>query len=224
VPGEYWSGSPVWSPDGSALAYSVATDSPPNIVVRRERGMAAEQRVTRSSEIQYPGALTRDARTVLFRAFSNDTGWDLFTAALDGGSPQRLLQTPADESEMSLSPDGRFLAYTSNESGRTEVYLGRFPEMSSRVAVSSGGGQRPLWRTDGRELFFVASGSRLMAASVTATGASAAVAPAVTVLEVPLFGGLYAPSVDGRRFLVAMPAPSTDVVPMELQINRLSPR
>ena len=139
--------------DGSVLAYSIATDSPPNIAVRRDRGAAAEQRITKSAEIQYPGAFTPDARTLLFRAFSNDTGWDLFTVPLDGGSPQRLLQTPADENEMSLSPDGRLLAYTSNESGRTEVYVSRFPEMSNRAAVSSGGGQRPMWRGDGRELF-----------------------------------------------------------------------
>jgi eukaryotic-like serine/threonine-protein kinase len=224
VPGEYWSGSPIWSRDGSSLAYSIATDSPPNIVVRGDRGTAAERRVTRSAEIQYPGAFTVDARTLLFRAFSNDTGWDLFSVPVEGGSPQRLLQTPADENEMSLSPDGRFLAYTSNESGRTEIYVARFPEMSNRIAVSSGGGSRPLWRGDGRELFFVTSGSRLMAASVTPSGASATVGPAATLFEVPLFGGLYAPGPDGRRFLIAMPAPSTDVVPMELQINRLRPR
>ena len=214
----------MWSRDGTTLAYSIATDSPPNIVVRRDRGMAAERRLTTSSEIQYPGAFTPDARTLIFRAFSNDTGWDLFTVPVDGGPPQRLLQTPADENEMSLSPDGRLLAYTSNESGRTEIYLARFPEMSNRIAVSSGGGLRPAWRGDGRELYFVASGSRLMAAAVTASGASATVGPAVTLFEVPLFGALYAPSVDGRRFLIAMPAPSTDVVPMELQINRLRPR
>jgi Tol biopolymer transport system component len=224
VPGEYWSGAPVWSPDGAVLAYSVATDSPPNIAVRAGRGTAAEQRITKSSEIQYPGAFTPDARALLFRAFSNDTGWDLFSVPVEGGTPQRLLQTPADENEMSLSPDGRWLAYTSNESGRTEVYVSRFPEMSNRIAVSSGGGQRPLWRSDGRELFYVASGSRLMAAAVTAAGASATVGPSSTLFEVPLFGGLYAPGADGRRFLIAMPAPSTDVVPMELQINRLTPR
>ena len=224
VPGEYWSGSPVWSQDGSALAYSVANDSPPNIALRGDRGAAGERRLTKSANIQYPGGFTPDARTLLFRGFSNDTGWDLFTIAVDGGSPQRLLQTPADESEMSLSPDGRFLAYTSNESGRTEVYVSRFPEMSNKVAVSSGGGVRPMWRGDGRELFYVSSGSRLMAASIAASGAAATVGPSATLFEVPLFGGLYAPSSDGRRFLIAMPAPSTDVVPMELQINRLAPR
>ncbi|HUQ86401.1 MAG TPA: protein kinase [Vicinamibacterales bacterium] len=224
VPGEYWSGAPVWSGDGASLAYSVATDSPPNIALRRGRGTGAEQRITKAAEIQYPGAFTPDARTLLFRAFSNDTGWDLFSVAIDGGSPQRLLQTPADEIDMSLSPDGRFLAYSSNESGRTEIYVSRFPEMSNRVAVSSGGGQRPLWRGDGRELFYVASGSRLMAASVTPSGAALTVGPSSTLFEVPLFGGLYAPSRDGKRFLIAMPAPSTDVVPMELRINRLASR
>ena len=225
VPAEYWSGYPVWSRDGSMLAYSIAADSPPNIVVRGNQGAGAERRLTKSAAIQYPAGFTPDARTILFRAFSSDTGWDLFSVALDGSSPpQRLLQTPANENEMSLSPDGRFLAYTSDESGRTEIYVSRFPEMSGRVAVSAGGGQRPLWRADGRELYFVGPGNRLMAAGVTTAGPTPAVAPASSLFDVPLFGGLYAPSPDGRRFLIAMPAPSTDVVPMELQLNPLVPR
>src|SRR5688500_15337759 len=225
VPAAYWSGSPVWSPDGSTLAYSIAADSPPNIVVRGNRGTAAERRLTKSAAIQYPAAFTPDTRAILYRAFSSDTGWDLFTVAADGTSPpQRLLQTPANESEMSLSPDGRFLAYTSDDSGRTEVYVSRFPEMSARVAASAGGGQRPLWRADGRELYFVGAGSRLMAATVTTSGSSLTITPATSVFDVPLFGALYAPSPDGRRFLIAMPAPSTDVVPMELQLNPLVPR
>jgi eukaryotic-like serine/threonine-protein kinase len=224
VPAEYWSGQPVWSADGTTLAYSIATDSPPNIVVRRERGTGPEVRVTKSFEIQYAASFTPDARTILFRAFSNDTGWNLFTVPIEGGSPQRLLQTPADENEMSLSPDGRLLAYTSNDSGRTEVYVSRFPEMSNRVAASSGGGFRPLWRADGRELYFNTPGNRLMAASVNVTAGAPSVAPASVLFEVPLFGGLYAPAPDGKRFLIAMPAPSTDVVPMELRLNPLVPR
>src|SRR5687767_5191281 len=124
---------------------------------------------------------------------------------------------------MSLSPDGRFLAYTSDDSGRTEVYVSRFPEMSARVAASAGGGQRPLRRADGRELYFVGAGSRLMAATVTTTASSFSMTPATSVFDVPLFGGLYAPAADGERFLIAMPAPSTDVVPMELQLNPLVP-
>ncbi|HEX4915094.1 MAG TPA: protein kinase [Vicinamibacterales bacterium] len=225
VPAEYWSGAPIWSRDGSSLAYSIAADSPPNVVVRSDRGTGSERRLTRSANIQYAGGFTPDARTVLFRSFSSDTGWDLFTVAADGSSPpQRLLQTPANEIEMSLSPDGRLLAYTSDESGRTEVYVSRFPEMSGRVAVSAGGGYRPLWRSDGRELYFVGPGNRLLAAGITMNGATPAIAPASPVLDVPLFGGLYAPSANGNRFVIAMPAPSTDVVPMELRVNPLAPR
>ena len=225
VPAEYWSGAPIWSRDGASLAYSIASDSPPNVVVRGERGGGAERRLTRSSSIQYAGGFTPDARTVLFRSFSSDTGWDLFTVAADGGSPpQRLLQTPANEIEMSLSPDGRFLAYSSDDSGRTEVYLSRFPEMSGRVPVSAGGGQRPLWRSDGRELYFVGPGNRLMAATINTNGTTPAVSPASAVFDVPLFGGLYAPAANGNRFVIAMPAPSTDVVPMELRVNPLVPR
>lgn len=222
VPAEYWAGAPVWSPDGAALAYSIAADSPPNLVLRGSRSGAAEQRLTRSPDIHYPAAFTPDGRTILFRAFSNDTGWDLFTVATDGASPpQRLLQTPDNETEMSLSPDGRLLAYTSDETGRTEVYLSRFPEMSGRVRVSTSGGVRPLWRADGRELYFAAPGGRLMAAAIPATGSPSAPGE---LFQAPLFGGLYAPAADGRRFLIATPAPSTDTVPMELLVNPFVPR
>ena len=224
VPAEYWSGSPVWSGDGAMLAYSIAADSPPNIVVRGNRGTAAERRITRSATMHYASGFTPDLRTILFRAFSSDTGWDLFTVAADGSSPpQRLLQTPANENEMSLSADGRFVAYTSDESGRTEVYLSRFPEMSGRIPVSAGGGWRPLWRGDGRELYFVGPGNRLMAAAISFTASSPVVAPASPVFDAPLFGGLYAPAANGARFLIAMPAPSTDVVPIELVVNPLVP-
>jgi Tol biopolymer transport system component len=225
VPAEYWSGNPVWSADGSLLAYSIAADSPPNIVVRDNGGAGAERRLTKSATIQYASAFTPDARTILFRAFSADTGWDLFTVPVDGSSPpQRLLQTPANETELSLSPDGRLIAYGSDESGRTEVYVSRFPEMSNRVAVSTGGGHRAMWRADGRELYFVGSGGRLMAASVSVTGGSPSVTPPTVLLQIPLFGGLYAPSANGQRFLIAMAAPSTDVVPIELIVNPLVTR
>jgi serine/threonine-protein kinase len=225
VPAEYWSGSPAWNADGSMLAYSIASDSPPNIVVRDNRGAGPERRLTKSATIQYASAFTPDARTILFRAFSSDTGWDLFTVGVDGSSPaQRLLQTPANEMEMSLSRDGRLIAYASDESGRSEVYVSRFPEMSNRVVVSAGGGHRPLWREDGRELYFVGAGGRLMAASVSVTAGSPSVAPPSVLLQIPLFGGLYAPAPNGSRFLIAMAAPSTDVVPIELMVNPLVTR
>lgn len=224
VPAAYWSGQPVWSPDGSQLAYSIAADSPPNIVVRGSRGAGPEKRITKSANIEYTSALTPDGRTIVFRAFSSDTGWDLFTAPSNGdAAPQRLLQTPANETDASVSPDGRLIAYSSDESGRTEIYVSRFPEMSGRVAVSSGGGTRPQWRGDGRELYFVGTNNRITEVSIAATGGTVAVSTPTPLFQVTLFNGLYAASPDGQRFLVAVPAPSTDVVPIEIRLNALAP-
>jgi Tol biopolymer transport system component len=205
------------------LAYSTAIDSPPNIVVRGDRGAGPERRLTKSSDIQYPSAFTPDGRTIVFRAFSSDTGWDLFTIAVSGDTPaQRLLQTPANEMDASVSPDGRLIAYTSDDSGRAEIYVSRFPEMSGRVAVSSGGGFRPRWRSDGREIFFVGTNNRISAAGVSPTSGSVTVSAPAPLAATALFRGLYAPAPNGERFLVAIPAPSTDVVPIELRLNALT--
>ncbi len=217
VAAEYWAGAPVWSPDDQ-LAYSIAADSPPNVVIRGKRGADAERRVTTAPTLQYASSFTPDGQTIVFRAFSNDTGWDLFTVASSGGPPQRLLQTPANESQARVSPDGRTLAYTSDDSGRTEVYLSRFPEAAGRTAVSSGGGSRPLWRADGRELYFVAPDGRVMAATIAAGVVSGSATPLFTAT---LFNGLFVPAGDGQRFLVAKPAASADIVPMELLLNAL---
>ncbi|MGE3491620.1 MAG: protein kinase [Vicinamibacterales bacterium] len=220
VPAEYWAGAPVWSPDDQ-LAYSIAADSPPNVVIRGKRGADAERRVTTAPTLQYASSFTPDGQTVVFRAFSNDTGWDLFTVPSPGGPPQRLLQTPANESQARVSPDGRMLAYTSDDSGRTEVYLSQFPEAAGRAAVSSGGGSRPMWRADGRELYFVTPDGRVMVAPVAAGSVSG---PPTALFTATLFNGLFAPAADGQRFLVARPAPSPDIVPMELLLTPIAPK
>ena len=220
VSAEYWAGAPIFSPDDQ-LSYSIAADSPPNVVVRGKRGAEAERRVTTGATIQYPSAFTPDGRTMVFRAFSNDTGWDLFTVPSAGGPPQRLLQTPANESDARLSPDGRTLAYTSDDSGRTEVYLSRFPEAQGRVAVSAGGGYRPMWRGDGREIYYVTTDGRLMAAPVNDGTVGG---PGVPLFAGGLFNGLFVPAPDGRRFLVARPAASADIVPMELVLSPIASR
>jgi Tol biopolymer transport system component len=221
VPAQYWAGMPVWSPDDRDLSYSIAADSPPNVVVRGDRGAAAERRLTTSAAIQYASGWTPDGRTLVFRAFSNDTGWDLFTIPASGGPAQRLLQTPANENDARISPDGRLFVYTSDESGRTEVYVSRFPEVEGRTAVSAGGGTRPMWRGDGRELFYVTADGRMMAAGVGGSVAQPQIGAAAPLFQSAIFGGLYAPAADGRRFLVAKPAASADVVPMELRLNPL---
>ena len=221
VAAQYWAGMPVWSFDGRDLSYSIASDSPPNLVVRSDRGAGPERRLTTSAAVQYAAGWTPDGRTIVFRSFSTDTGWDLLTIPAAGGPGQRLLQTPANENDARISPDGRSFAYTSDESGRTEVYLGRFPEAEGRRVVSVGGGMRPMWRRDGRELFYVTADGWLMAAGVGGSGAQPQIGAPAQLFQSAIFLGLYAPAADGRRFLIAKPAASTDVVAMELRLNPL---
>jgi len=112
------------------------------------------------------------------------------------------LETQADEQGASLSPDARFLAYSSNESGRYEVYVQPFPEGAGKWGVSSGGGRRPLWRSDGKELFYL-EGETLMAASVTTTPNFSA-GQAKRLFESSELGrdNGFDVSADGQRFVV----------------------
>ena len=116
------------------------------------------------------------------------------------------------------------IAYSSDESGRTEIYVSSIPEMSGRVAVSSGGGYRPLWRRDGRELYFVGTSNRITAAAITTTPGAVTTSAPAPLFQAALFAGLYAPAPDGQRFLIATPAASADVVPMELRLHALTPQ
>jgi hypothetical protein len=116
-----------------------------------------EERLTRSPEHQRPFAVSADARHLIFGEEATDTAENLMLLALDGAStPEPLLRTPFDEENASLSPDGRWMAYESNETGQTEVYVRPFPDVNREVfRVSSNGGRSPVWSPRGSELFFV---------------------------------------------------------------------
>jgi Tol biopolymer transport system component len=224
---EYWAGDPLWSPDGQTLAYSIAADSPPNIVVRGGAGDAPERRLTRhGSEQHYATGFTPDARQIVFHAATATTGLDLYLVSTteDHAPPQRLLQTRANESQGRVSPDGRWLAYVSDESGRPEVYLSRFPELQGTTAVSSGGGRRPAWRRDGRELFYLAPDGSLVAVPLTPDGGALEPGKPFQLFAGGVYEGAYAVDSAGQRFLVARVSATTETVPLEVVINPLSGR
>jgi Tol biopolymer transport system component len=216
----YWAADPLWSPDGQALAYSIAVDSPPNLVLRPAGAGGSERRLTRNAlEQQQAASFTPDGQQLVYHSISATTGADLYVVptAGDAAPPQRLLQTRANEHSARVSPDGRFIAYVSDESGRNEVYVSRFPELQGKSAVSSGGGSRPFWRRDGRELFYTAPGGRVFAATVSADEGRPSTA--VELFRTPMFGDAYAPDAGGQRFLIAKPAAGGETIPLELVTN-----
>jgi Tol biopolymer transport system component len=218
----YWSGDPLWSQDGRTLAYSIAADSPPNLVVRPNAGQGPERRLTRqATEQHYASSFTPDGSQLVFQANTPTTGIDLYLVATaeEGATPQRLLQTRANESQGRISPDGRWLAYVSDESGQHEVYVSRFPELQGKTALSSGGGTRPFWRGDGAELFYLGSEGRVLAVPLTRDAGGLQPGKAVELFRAVLYEKIYAPDASGQRFLIARPAPTAETVPLEIVVN-----
>jgi hypothetical protein len=124
-----------------------------------------------------------------------------------------------------FSPDGRWVAYQSDESGRFEIYVQPFPAASAKWQISTGGGTMPRWRADGKELFFIAPDTKLMAAAVTASGTTFEAAPPVALFQTRIVGGpgqilkhQYAVSRDGR-FLINETAEASTATPITLIFN-----
>ena len=168
---------------------------------------------------------SRDGKWVLFQRPGDKTSQDLWIApqSPDGSGQQKpvpYLNSQFAESNGVFSPDGRWIAYVSNESGRDEVYVQAFPLTDEKDQISIGGGSDPEWRKDGAELFYLAADRNLMAVPVRVTGN--AFEPGVPKALFPIPGTLvrraYAPSSDGR-FLIARPLDAGTTAPMTVVLN-----
>jgi serine/threonine-protein kinase len=155
------SAAPIWTPDGQRLTFGWHADGPGNLFWKLLAG--APQRLTTSEHLQLPGSWSADGRRLLFVERHPTTGRDLWIMDEDR-TVHPFLVSPYDETAPRFSPDGRLIAYVSNESGRTEVYVRAYPDPSRKWQVSSGGGAEPVWDRGAQELFFRA-GDRMMVAS-----------------------------------------------------------
>jgi len=182
---------PLWSPNGKDLFFaSTGGGGTYNIFSAPADGRGAARQLT-SGAYRVPSSISSDGRTVLFRQIGE--GWDIGMVRLDEkdgvSEPELLLGTRFNEHTGMLSPDDRWLAYVSDESGREEVYVTSFPNLSRREPVSIEGGVEPLWSRDGKELFY-RNGDELLAVSVQTHPDLVIGRPAV------LFAGPYRLSTD----------------------------
>ncbi len=199
----------VWSPEGQTLAYHLGA-ALPFLARRPANGAGQETRILESKFAVYINDWSADGRTILYTVSSPESRYDLWLTPAGGDrKPEPYLKTPSDEFQGQFSPDGRWVVYTSDESGRREVYVQALPAGGLKWQVSPGGGSRPRWRPDGRELFYSADDGMLMAVVVRATPRGLEFGIPVPLFRVanPQGDFTYAYDVtrDGERILALLP-------------------
>ena len=202
--------APVWSPDGSRVVYASSRGGGFNLYQKLSNLAGNEEELFKSSEPKYPTDWSRDGRFLLFSAIGGKTQPDLWSLTMEGEHKATVfLQTEFQEFRGRLSPDGRWLAYVSNPSGQVEIYVRPFPASPDRTGqwlVSNGGGVLPLWRRDGKELFYRGPGGAVMVVDVT-PGAVFKSGQAKQLFQVQAtnvngLGYNWDVSADGQRFLI----------------------
>ena len=209
---------PSWTSTGSDLLISVFAPTH-GFGIQRIHAVegAALEPVIAASADAYPmqADVSPDGAALVYLRGDREGNGDIYVHAMRGtGNDRPLVATPALESTARISPDGRFVAYQSNEEGLTEVFVRSFPGGGQKRKISTGGGSRPVWRRDGRELFYLSPDGDLMAATIVTTPAFTAGVPQ-KLFRTPLdptatmYATVYDAHPDGKRFI--MLAPVSDV-------------
>jgi Tol biopolymer transport system component len=196
------SADPVWSPDGSRIIFQANNKS---IYEKPVNGAGEEKLLIGGGVNSRPQDWSPDGRLLVYEDFGRTTGQDLWLLPLEGDrKPRPYLQTPFNERDAQFSPDGRWMAYVSNESGPVQVYVQSIPAGGSKFQISNAGGSQPRWRRDGKELFYISTDDKLMAVEVK-IGNTFEAGPPQPLFDMPLNSyvrWLYQPAADGQRFLV----------------------
>jgi len=202
---------PVWSPDGNQIVFGSPRGTGPSIFLKATNRGTDEESIL-SAEIgkgQASYDWSPDGRYVLYMSLGNRGGTDLWTLDIKERKAAPFLATPFNESQPQFSPDGRRVAYTSDESGHYEVYVRSFTG-SARFQVSAGGGGQPRWRGDGKELYYLTVQGKMMVVAVKGAGDNFEYETPKALFEARALAGapgsgpqgyFYDVTRDGQRFL-----------------------
>ena len=224
--------SPVWAPDGARIIFRTGGAGGMNeFYAKSAGGGGKEEPVLSQTAARASGVLTGnvmlydwspDGRQLLFST-STSSDYDLWLLPLAGDSkPVNFLTTPGDQMHGNFSPDGKLVAYSSNESGRVEVKVQTFPLTDRQWSVSTTGGYEPRWRADGRELYYLSLDQKLMAVEV---GPGPSFGAPTELFQGRVAGGVssqrthYVPSRDGKRFLINTATGDAAIVPITVVLN-----
>jgi dipeptidyl aminopeptidase/acylaminoacyl peptidase len=160
---------PLWSPDGSRIAFESVRSGAVALSVKPSTGDGAEDVLFESPEVKIPCDWSPDGKLLMYYVPNPTSGTDLWVLPQETNVPFVFLKTEANELWGQFSPDGRWIAYQSNETGRYEIYVRPFSSPGGAIPISTSGGVYPRWSRDGKELYFIAPDAKLMAVSIRAT-------------------------------------------------------
>jgi Tol biopolymer transport system component len=207
--------NPAWSPDGTRVAFSSNRKRPRDLYVKLATGEGSDELLLASDEHKAVEAWTRDGRFVLFNREPLRKPTEVWAlpvspeAPAGTGKPMLVLQGPADLNQAQVSPDGRWIAYKSGESGRSEVYVQAFPPPGAKLKTSTEGGMEPRWRGDARELYYL-EGTNVMAVELKSTASGLEPGKPTKLFAAPVDPqqvrrNRYVVTNDGQRFLLVTP-------------------
>src|SRR5262249_14960358 len=214
--------NPVWSPDGSRIVYSSNRSGPYDLYWKLSSGAGNEELLFKSENAKFVTDWSHDGRFILYQeAAAGNAGGIISALPMFGEQkPIPIAHSNFYEGQGKFSSDGRWIAYVSNESGANQVWVQNFPSAAGKSMVSINGGSQPQWRWDGKELFYVAPDAKLMVVQVKTVGNNFEAGTPRPLFEMravvgpPTGATSYAPTHDGRRFLVNMPAEESSGLPV----------
>jgi len=215
-----YDGASVWSPDGSHVLFSSNRQMNLDLYLKNADGEQEEKDVSHDETDKLSNDWSRDGRYILYRRAD-----ELWYLPPPGFSSKPFLKSSGALRNGQFSPDGKWVAYNSNETGKWEVYVTSFPEPRGKWQISGNGGEQPRWRGDGKELFYLSSDGHVMAVSVT-TEAHFSSGPPVALFQANIRQPVsyldifaYDVSRDGQRFLINTDVKGTETVPMSVVLN-----
>jgi eukaryotic-like serine/threonine-protein kinase len=217
----------VWSHDGKNIAYRSAASGGCIIRLKNANGLEAERGVGRGRGVvdQMPTSWTRDDTGIVITQQTPATGSKLLLLSVADGKETPVVNASGSQYGGQISPDGKWLAYASDESGDWDVYITPFPATGGKLQVSRGGGTEPRWRGDGKEIFYLSPTKQIMSVTVTAAGGLSTGPPTLLfqiharapVSSTDIFS--YDVTADGQRFLVNQYVKPAQVLPLNIVLN-----
>jgi Tol biopolymer transport system component/tRNA A-37 threonylcarbamoyl transferase component Bud32 len=217
----------LWSPDGTQILFCSFRTGRNELYTKATGGVATEQLLPEGELDKIPDDWSRVGHAIVFEALDPKTKVDLYWAPDEGDrKPVPYLRTPYNESHGRISPDGKRLAYTSDEAGRSEVYVQTFPVAGGgKYQISANGGDQPRWRNDGRELYYMSLDRKLMSADVKEGASFEAGTPKLLfqtqapVTNITTFRNHYTVTPDGQKFLIVTIASAQTAAPLVVVQN-----